>query len=976
MKNRNILYKAAAILIASLALLVMTGCNNITTDSIENNGKAKVTFSIGELPRIINANYEAQQLTDFVLTAAAQNATASQAGTWATYSALTQAEVELVPGTYTFNLSAKKGVFVYKGSVTKELSVENTNTINFKLALDYNATAAAITEAGSVPEGNGAVDVYIYYIDSTESVNTQIKVSDSNTVIDSKTNADIAPVDGTGEYADYKLIHYVNDSIAYGLYNLDIELLADGKKNWRKEQILVCPDLTVKATYVIDEYVPIHTVTYEFQAEGMDSYEQKYIVGNTHMDVLSLDDEALEDYDFSKYVFSGWYRNAECTGQSVTEINTLEDSEDFTLYAKWQSVSSRHISVEKCDEGIKVKAYWYSEDGTWNSCMLKEDVTGIAIMYLRFDTAPTSENPEVEYIYPFTQEGETYSFTFIPDMENINAEEEHVSCEAGGGDLSLFTINDDFTNAEICISDTTWGEPYKTNYKLSTDICSIFNNVDSDHFKSIRMFVNFFSGEQDFVDATFAGTKNIDYFSTSEGLTVDEYNSFLAGDTYVSQSECYYDILLERDIWSAWYILYVELPDNDAVYDFKCIGTQAIFAPVQESVDDLVVIPTDNGFEITSFSFKHDNNSALVYLDGSLIFTLSSDTFQPCTYSFVEPGEEYTFSFVQYKSSDYGNPFTIPEEYLEQHMFTKDPIQATGGSGEVSIENFDDLEAIIDWTYGTVGLNEVPVITGVDTEDVISYSAVIYNQYDLPCFVGEGEDIELTGYAWITSWLEEYEVIYSVYVNDEQLPQVIRTTVKNPLIGKKFTYYGEEYVFTKDGIVSTSADYVKDNKCSLYYLSSYTSNHNGYNVDYNGGYPGFYVLINRDGAPFARCLGEDEIFISYLSLDGHYSHFDWGNTYPLYDAYDSSEEEVTLVTFEEEPEDIHVTMTAQGNTLNISVPEEFTDVEWEIFGTTLTGNSHSIDISSKSSGNYECFVLGTKEGIEYSEYFIFTLTKE
>ena len=301
---------------------------------------------------------------------------------------------------------------------------------------------------------------------------------------------------------------------------------------------------------------------------------------------------------------------------------------------------------------------------------------------------------------------------------------------------------------------------------------------------------------------------------------------------------------------------------------------------------------------------------------------------QPFSYSLVEPGESYTFSYVAYKSSEYPTSYFLTEEYVTQNRVTKAPITAIGGSGEVTITNFNTLEAAIDWSNGTVELNETPVLAGVNTGDVISYYAEIYDPLGLELFFGNSENTVIPGSEWFaffSSWLEEYDIFYSISVNDECIPQIIKSTVKNPLIGKQFTYNGEDYAFTKYGIVSTSAEYVKDNKCSLECITTNFSEINDYDVTLSNPYYGFYVLINGDGAPFAKYLGEDEIFISYLSLNGHYSYFDWGNTYPLYDAYDSSEEEVTLVTFEEEPEDIHVTMTAQGNTLNISVPEEFTN---------------------------------------------------
>ena len=82
--------------------------------------------------------------------------------------------------------------------------------------------------------GNGAADIYIYYKDNTGDLNTSILLYTdegiaSGIITDLKTSLNIPPVDGTGSYSGYKLIHYVNNEIPCGLYNFSISIENDRK---------------------------------------------------------------------------------------------------------------------------------------------------------------------------------------------------------------------------------------------------------------------------------------------------------------------------------------------------------------------------------------------------------------------------------------------------------------------------------------------------------------------------------------------------------------------------------------------------------------------------------------------------------------------------------------------------------------------------------------------------------------------------
>ena len=82
------------------------------------------------------------------------------------------------------------------------------------------------------------------------------------------------------------------------------------------------------------------------------------------------------------------------------------------------------------------------------------------------------------------------------------------------------------------------------------------------------------------------------------------------------------------------------------------------------------------------------------------------------------------------------------------------------------------------------------------------------------------------------------------------------------------------------------------------------------------------------------------------------------------------------IVIETDTEDIEATYSIGNNMLNLSVSNDYSDVTWKVFNQTYTGNSQSIDVSSIHAGKYNCVVKGKKDGVRYSDSFIFTLVKE
>lgn len=675
MKTRNLFSKAALILLAVISLAAVTGCNNITSGLSEKNGKVKVSISVGNQIRTLVPEPEAEAATDYKLYVSSENEPEELAASWDTYSQMVQDELEFDPGTYSFRLEAKCGYFIFSGTTQKELSLEGDNTLNFKLAMD---TAASIAFYGeNTPDLTGlpgTLDLMIYYKDNGEDIETDIIVTDIMSIlldsgpVDLKTSQDIPPVDGTGEYEGYKCIHYINHEISYGQYLLFINCSGNNKTAFREDDIvLVLPELTTKGTFVIDGYVPVHKVTYDFQLPGIDDYEEEYLIGDREMDVLDIEDDDLSAYDFSNYIFDGWYETPECDGEEVTLIDTFEHNVDFTLYAKWEETntedSSDHITLRKCEQGIEVTVNKLEGEGGWTNASFTEDTTGIGIMLKEGNSIPAEGN-SVTYIYPFTEEGTLYSFTFRATSENDGTFEEHLTCRGGDGDKLSITLEDSFNNAQVKLADSSWGEGKYSNYKLTEDICSIFPVIDQNYFDNIDFDISISYGDQPDCFTWLTG-KTITYFDSASGLSnLEEYEDWLAGDICVDDTSQAYQTLSLHKLWAIEAVMSVKFADYDATFILKTLTDQKDFAVNSEWFSFNTLVQNDDGTFTLHVPDASSTNIAQV--------------------SFIDASGRVRFVALTQNNTDDEITLSIPSVFEEDEDYS---VQAIYGNASMQIIN-------------------------------------------------------------------------------------------------------------------------------------------------------------------------------------------------------------------------------------------------------------------------------------------------
>ena len=230
-----------------------------------------------------------------------------------------------------------------------------------------------------------------------------------------------------------------------------------------------------------------------------------------------------------------------------------------------------HISVEPCDEGVKVTLRRLETDGDWLEgntliCLAEDWEDGVNLSLIRAEDCenreiptsqygnrcPTAAEPEVTYIYPLTESGKEYGFLLAGplDKEN-NWQSEYVCCTAGGGLGEL--IDYDIWNHDVKVTDiVTDAENHNFSFKIAGDVQSIIDN-SGNKFITAEFWPDVRPGVEGEDDVDHRG-KTFGYASRRVILagTVDDYNRApeTLFDTFVVESNpAYLEGTLDPDAY-------------------------------------------------------------------------------------------------------------------------------------------------------------------------------------------------------------------------------------------------------------------------------------------------------------------------------------------------------------------------------------------------------------------------------------------
>lgn len=326
----------------SLLLTVLSCSNSVKTEENKEGFVLRLrvtdilTESTAEKARTIKPDFSLNTLTDIVLKGAKAGDEQEKIAEFDSISALEAAEL-VIPfkastEVWNFTLIAQKDSNVFSASCQKQLSLEQTNTLNFKLELQELT-------------GYGDLDVVISLPASNENEPDKGRVTDVKIILE---ELDGNPGEGSHVYdtiqtgitigqpidiesipaGRYRLIAYFNfDGWDTGLavaYWQDTVWITEG--TWSAEIELESVMKACKLNYHLlaeDDslsFTPASTAVYA----GNPNYNPVTIVYTENEDCIPTRDN---------YIFTGWY-----TDESFTNPLSFPLEEDTDLYAKWESL--------------------------------------------------------------------------------------------------------------------------------------------------------------------------------------------------------------------------------------------------------------------------------------------------------------------------------------------------------------------------------------------------------------------------------------------------------------------------------------------------------------------------------------------------------------------------------------------------------------------------------------------------------------
>lgn len=419
-----------------------------------------------------------------------------------------------------FTISAKNG---------EEWKAENFNITELSTGL-YMEIQNKIPEPGNPivcywPFTNDG-DVYLF--------DCEVKLSGQNTIHESVSatangnyailNIDFASLSG--------LTIEVNSATGIAKVSKDVSLAIT-----RSENVTATFDIGSFANDSATAYKWTHWLSSKFVSiTDSDVYDN-----GKGISLFTRDKGTIQNFKNDEYFFTEMSLNFEISGideryrYSNGYRTSIMNASDFLSNLN----TNDHISVEPCDEGVKVTLRRLETDGDWLEgntliCLAEDWEDGVNLNLVRaeeFDEGiipenqygnrcPTAAEPEVTYIYPLTESGKEYGFLLAGplDKEN-NWQSEYVCCTAGGGLGEL--IDYDIWNHDVKVTDIFTNATTNTySYKIQGDIQSIIDN-STNKFSSAELWPDVRPGTEDNHREKTFGYSSRRVFLVGEA---DEYN--------------------------------------------------------------------------------------------------------------------------------------------------------------------------------------------------------------------------------------------------------------------------------------------------------------------------------------------------------------------------------------------------------------------------------------------------------------------
>ena len=224
--------------------------------------------------------------------------------------------------------------------------------------------------------------------------------------------------------------------------------------------------------------------------------DARLYAGGQGIEAFNLDIDVARKLTRDKYFFIDV--NMEFKVDGLSERYRYKDGFQSAIYDASAMIENhsdnKHISVEPCSEGIKVTVRHLEGEAEWKSgnsivCLTGDWKDGVVIHLelagdygaeglpseLSDNEAPSADDAERTYIFPFTQAGKKYNFALTGPLDKEGAWlTEYVCCSAGGGLGEL--IDAEAWNEDIKVTDVDYAN---RSFKISGPVEDLIDNSEN-----------------------------------------------------------------------------------------------------------------------------------------------------------------------------------------------------------------------------------------------------------------------------------------------------------------------------------------------------------------------------------------------------------------------------------------------------------------------------------------------------------------
>ena len=315
-----------SIVFISFCVLFSVSCKQ-ELEQKKSDKTAYITID-NNFARTVNPILELDKMKNIVLKGTLTEQKEEILGEWENYNDVTKASVAIIPGVWSFTLTAQQGGMAFFGKIDEQEIVLGANRLKFDL------------ELSSIDLKGGTGNVYMPFIvtNSSDDINYKSIYYDYTLkTLDGK----CVKSDVNTRFSLNNTHHFRLSEIPAGTYFIDFVFFdkfipssstkyIDGELGTYKELINVTADCTSSKEVTYIDIAKLYKITYELN-DGEFAYSTNAPYSYSYWEkALKLPMPRKTDY-----LFDGWYTNPDFSGERVTEI-PAKSYGDKVFYAKWK----------------------------------------------------------------------------------------------------------------------------------------------------------------------------------------------------------------------------------------------------------------------------------------------------------------------------------------------------------------------------------------------------------------------------------------------------------------------------------------------------------------------------------------------------------------------------------------------------------------------------------------------------------------